>query len=133
MLRLVVASSVIALFGCASDMDTMDSASGDAPQAAQSAERDCFPVRNVNGFSEVDDDTVRISVGANDHYEVDVYKTCSQLNWSWNLALESDTGNFMCAGEIAPGRIYARGESCDIKEITRVYPDAEENDQSGMD
>lgn len=132
MLRLVVASSVIALFGCASDMDATDSMADDAAQASQSAERDCFPVRNVNGFSAVDDDTVRLSVGANDHYEVDVYKTCTQLDWAWDLALESDTGSFMCTGQVAPGRIYARGESCAIKEITRFYPDDGEDDQSEM-
>ncbi len=119
MLRLFLVASIITLFGCASDQ--MDGAAAPAAQAA--AERDCFNTRNISGFSSVADDTVQIRAGVDDYYEIDVFGSCNQLDWANRLAIVSDSGAFMCTGDISPGRVISDEESCQITNITRVYPE----------
>lgn len=117
MLRILVATSVIALFGCASEDMGRERAS------AASADRDCFNTRSISGFSGVDDNTVQIRTGGDDYYEIDVFGTCNQLDWANRLTVVSDQGGFICAGDPSPGRVVSEEESCRITNVTRVYPE----------
>lgn len=119
MMRLLLAASVITLFGCAAADD--GPAEAEAATAAD-AGRDCFNTRNISGYSSVDDDTVQIRVGVNDYYDVDVFGTCNQLDWSNRLAIVSNSGSFICAGDISPGRLITEEENCSITRISRAYP-----------
>jgi len=131
MFRLATLAGTLAIAGCATGMDA--DADRDETAAANQA-RDCFFVRNITGFRGLDDDSVIIEVGVNDYYQLDAFGTCNQLDWAHRMAVISDVGGTMCAGEISPGRIVTEEENCRIDEITRVYPDEEDvDDMEDMD
>lgn len=67
-----------------------------------SAAGQCFLPRQVNGFSAVDDDTVDVSVGANDVYRLDIAGACPNVDWSLQVGIRSTGGgSWVCHGHDA--------------------------------
>ena len=89
---------------------------------------DCFNVRMVNGYSNVDRDTVRLDAGPSRTYDVDLSgPLCDQLDWAHNIALESTPSSWICTGDhVGQGKIFFRDAttrqrvSCYIEDVRRV-------------
>lgn len=73
-----------------------------APSAADQAvaatsDRDCFHAGDVNGFNVIDQNNVRISLGAGRNYIMTTQWNTRWLNWDTEIVLRSTTG-WICAG-----------------------------------
>ena len=98
------------------------------PAATQTAQRDCFNVSLVQGFTPVDRDTVRIDAGPGADYELDIAGgQCQQIDWALRIALESSGSSFICTGkQLGQGNIYFRDVAsrrrltCYIENVRRV-------------
>jgi hypothetical protein len=77
--------------------------------------RDCFRAANVNGYSIVDDHTIRVHVSASRSYTLGTTWNANDLDWSNAIALRSDTG-WICTGDVL-GRVEVTGGS-----LGRTYP-----------
>lgn len=58
---------------------------------------DCFRAEQVNGYDVVDNNHVRISVGANRHYILTTLWNSRDLDWTHAIAIRSSTGR-ICTG-----------------------------------
>jgi hypothetical protein len=90
---LMVRAALIALAGlglaaCASTTETAASGGGD---------RDCFRSEHVSGYSIVDDNHVRITIGASRNYILTTMFNARDLDWTHAIAIRSSTG-FICTG-----------------------------------
>jgi hypothetical protein len=97
-------------------------------ESADAGDRDCFNVQSVSGYTDVDRDTLRLSVGASRSYEVDLIGAgCSNIDWAERVAIEQTPGSWICAGD-GPGlgEISFRDpttqivSSCQIRSVRRV-------------
>ena len=92
MRSIVVAAALAAAAGCAPQPAPAPRAEG--PQAA----RQCFHSGNVNGFNEVDEDTVDLTVGVNEVYRVELMGVCD-IEWATAIGVQSRGGSsFVCSG-----------------------------------
>jgi hypothetical protein len=102
--------------------------SREAAPSTQAAERDCFSVRAVTGFTVVDDETVRIEVGASRAYEIDAGgATCRNLRYANAIALESEpASSFLCTGSAATSATIRtdQGDECLIEAVRALAPPA---------
>jgi hypothetical protein len=97
-----------------------------ADAAPRAERRDCFPARDVNGFSPVDRDRVDIRVGANRHYRLDLTGYCPDVDWSFRIALRTRGGSsWICQGMdaelIVPSPTGT--ERCLVSAVTRLTPE----------
>jgi hypothetical protein len=81
----LIALATFAIAGCATDA------------ATETADRDCFPARSVNGYEVIDDYHVMVTAGANRNYIMTTLFNARDLDWTQSLALRSQTG-FICTG-----------------------------------
>ena len=65
--------------------------------AAAPAGRDCFSNSQINGYSILDDNHIRVSVGAGRHYILTTNWNARDLVWTENVAIRSTT-NWICTG-----------------------------------
>jgi len=88
MRRMGIIIAALALSACATE-----------PGAGQSAaaRNDCFSSSQVRGYSVIDRNHVRISVGANDHYVLTTLWNANDLDWTQTIALRTSTGR-ICTG-----------------------------------
>lgn len=66
-------------------------------QQTASSSSDCFRAEQVNGYDVVDNNHVRISVGANRHYILTTLWNSRDLDWTHAIAIRSSTGR-ICTG-----------------------------------
>jgi len=68
--------------------------------AAQAGDRQCFLPRQVSGFSSVDDETVHVTVGANNVYALEVVGVCPDIDWSQRIGIRARGGGstWVCQG-----------------------------------
>jgi hypothetical protein len=106
--------------------------SGQTSASSMPSGRDCFNARMVNGYSSVDADTVRVTVGARNDYDLKISGPgCSNVTWSNRVALTTNAStSWICVGD-APvqGRIGFQDSalgptSCNINSVSRVPPKA---------
>jgi hypothetical protein len=64
---------------------------------APTADRDCFRSGQVHGFELVDDNHVRLTVGAGRAYVLKTMWNARDLDWATRIALRSSTG-LICTG-----------------------------------
>jgi hypothetical protein len=76
--------------------------------ASESAGRECFRHEEVNGFSLVDNNHVRLTVGPNRSYILRTLFNARDLDWTQTIAIRSATG-YICTGS-APGVELIGGE-----------------------
>jgi hypothetical protein len=99
-MRALILAGLLSLSACAT-------AESSAP-----AGRDCFRNDDVNGYSVLDDHTVRVNVGANRAYLLGIPQNVRELDWGQQIALQSDNG-WICTGnglgvEVIGGQIGPR-------------------------
>jgi len=123
---LMFAGLALALAACASAGATTETA-GAAP-----ANRDCFRNEDINGFNVVDDNHVRVRVGANRTYILTTDWNASHLSWAHVLTVRSQTG-WICTGSPMDVRIVGSQpvRSYYITNIERGPDRGQENAQQG--
>lgn len=90
---LLSALAALALAGCASTPPQAGA------EAAARTPRQCFWASNVNGFNSVDRDTIRVTAGVNDVFELDVSGAgCFDVDWATAIGLRSRGGDRICSG-----------------------------------
>jgi hypothetical protein len=112
----------LALAACAAPGQT--AASG-APEG-----RDCFNSNLVNGFETLGDDTVRVSSGPRNEFDLKISgPTCSNITWANAVSLRTRGSPWICTGNSAGiGDIRFRDSaqsqvvSCTIESVTRAPP-----------
>ncbi len=88
MLRTVFfATTALLLTACATPADETQ-----AP-----ADRDCFNASAASGFSYVDENHIKLSVGANRHYQLTTMFNARDLDWTQAIAIRS-TSSWICTG-----------------------------------
>lgn len=105
-------------------------AASDSPDAGAQARagRDCFNVGQINGYTTVDRDTVRVSYGASTRYDIDIQgPQCDMVEWAHRLAIEATPSSWICVGrQVGQGNIYFRDSAtrqrvkCYIEDVRRV-------------
>jgi hypothetical protein len=75
-------------------------AAGDAtPKSnAPPSGRACFYANQADGFAAVDDSTVNLRVGVRDVYQLKLFATCPDIDWSQHLGLRSRGSSWICEG-----------------------------------
>ena len=71
-----------------------------------SAERQCFSVDQVSGYSEAPDGPDRgerlyVTSRINDRWLLETYGPCSDLDWSLQIGLDTSASTTLCTGEAA--------------------------------
>lgn len=66
-------------------------------QAAAPEGRDCFNSNSVSGFSYIDENHIRVTVGANRDYILTTMFNARDLDWTQAIALRSTT-SWICTG-----------------------------------
>jgi hypothetical protein len=114
--RLVVASVTAALLaGCAAQ-ETESVAS------APAAERDCFFLSQVSGFSSAGRDRINVSVGPRRTYEFQTFGSCPDIDFAQAIAFDQNGPGTICRGIdvdlIVPSSIGP--QRCPVKMIRRL-------------
>ncbi|MDT9599825.1 DUF6491 family protein [Sphingosinicella rhizophila] len=91
--------------------------------AAQTRGDSCFRAADVNGFNAVDDDTVNVSVGASQTYQLELFGNCSDIDWAQRIGIRATGGSsWVCQGLdaelIVPSPIGPR--QCQISSLRRL-------------
>lgn len=76
------------------------------PIAGLSTERSCFFTSQINGYSEAPDgprgeDRLYVRVGVHDRYLLQTYGPCPELDWSFQIGIDTRMQNSLCSGDIA--------------------------------
>ena len=126
MKRTAVSLLALALAGCT----TAQHGAGDTIEAAEAAGRDCFPVSMISGFSIVDDDTIRVSVGPSRAYDLTTSMgACLHLRNVETIAVSSRSANFVCVGDgvrVGVSIITDRGGRCLVRSVRRATEESAE-------
>ncbi len=62
-------------------------------QAAAASGRQCFNASSVNGFDAIDNDTVLVTVGSRNVYQLEIVGVCPDVDWSLRIGLRSTGGS----------------------------------------
>ena len=68
-------------------------------EANGSPKKQCFYERNVNGWNQVDDRTVILSVGVKDRYLVKLFAPCPELRHTLTLGLRNRGSDWVCTDD----------------------------------
>ena len=61
--------------------------------------RQCFLPRSVNGFSAIDRDTVNVTVGVREIYQLEILGTCPDVDFTQRIGIRSTHGaSWVCQG-----------------------------------
>jgi hypothetical protein len=111
---ILAAAASLALAACATSDNT---ASAEAP-----ANRDCFNASSVSGYEPLDDNTVKLTVGANRYYGLTTQQRITETRFSEHIALRS-TNNWICTGNGLGVSLFVPGgvpESYIVTQIARL-------------
>lgn len=97
-------------------------------QSAASSGRQCFLASQVNSFQPVDRDTVIVTVGAKEYYQLEILGTCRQIDWSTRIALRTrGGGSWICDGHDAELIVPSLGsglDRCPVLDVQAISPEA---------
>jgi hypothetical protein len=103
----------------------------DDPRLGERVDRICFG-RSINGFGETTSETIVLEARVNDHYLVETFGPCQDLDWAQSVALDQFSSCITTADSIIPSRSafgFDRSgippQACRIKAIYEWNPDAE--------
>lgn len=116
-------------FAAAASLVVLSACAAPTPAPMRTAEmvsaeprRDCFRAGQVNGFSAESDRVVHVSVGANDHYRLDLLGACPDVDWSNRIGIQSRGSSWICSGLdatlIVPSAIGP--QTCPVSRVTKL-------------
>ena len=107
------------------------------PRLGERVERICFG-RSIRGFGETTRRTIVFDVGPNEHYLVETFGPCQDLDWAQSVRLDQFSSCVTTADSIIPSTsAFGRSrsdfpvQSCRIKSIYEWDPDAGEDEEDG--
>ena len=66
---------------------------------AANGTRSCFLPRSVNGFNAIDRDTVNVTVGVREIYQLEILGTCPDVDFTQRIGIRSTHGaSWVCQG-----------------------------------
>lgn len=101
MLRTITsfASATLILAACATSSPRLEAEDFLAsPALGEKVDRICF-VRSIDGFSQPTRTTVIVEEGLNDHYLIEVFGACQDLDWAQSLTFTRTTGSCLTRGD----------------------------------
>lgn len=97
----------------------------EAKPKTESAPRQCFWTRSINGFNAVDDTHVNLRVGVKDVYQLELLQPCHDIDWADKIAIQSRGSSWICSGldatVIAPSPIGP--QRCMVKTVRKLSPE----------
>lgn len=94
------------------------------PKAEAEQPRQCFWTRQVNSFASNDNRIVNLRVGVNDIYQLEMFGSCHEVDWSHEIAIRSRGSSFVCAGHdaeiIAPSSLGP--QRCLVRSVRKLTP-----------
>lgn len=87
---------------------------------ADKPERNCIYARNINGWNFISPDTVRISVGANDKYDLKLFSRQTELRFRNDIGIRTRGSSWICSPldvEVVGGEFTGR---VPVVSITKV-------------
>jgi hypothetical protein len=85
--------------------------------------RQCFWNREVNGFSAVDRDTVRLTAGARRVFELELFGGCLDVDWAQTIGVRSRGSELICSGleaELIVPRTGLGPQRCAVRSVRQV-------------
>lgn len=123
----LLALAAVGLSACAGAAGSSSTAA-----AAPKAPRQCFWNDSVSGFNSVDRDTIRVTAGVKDVYELKLTGAgCVDVDWATAIGLRSLSGGRICSGLDAevlynsPGLGPQRCLVTDVRKVTEAELAAE--------
>ena len=97
--------------------------SGAEVAATGQGARQCFLASQVNGFHAVDRDTVNVNVGVRRIYQLELFGSCQDIDWSQRIGIRSTGGSdWICQGLdaelIVPSPIGP--QRCQVSSVRRL-------------
>lgn len=88
----------------------------------------CFRAADVNGFTPRGPDQVDVQVGANRIYRLSLIGGCTNIDWSFRVALRTTGGgSWICHGAdaeiVVPGPVGGRCLVSDVRPLTQAEMD----------
>lgn len=121
---LAAVSAALAVAACASPP-----AEGTA--AATSGPRQCFNADRVNGFTDPTRESVRVTVGVKEVYELTFFGACPDVDWATQIGVRTrGGGSFVCDGLdvelVVPQVGTDRARTCLVRSIRKLTPEEAE-------
>lgn len=100
-----------------------------AAAAGLSTERQCFFVRQVNGYGQAPDgprgrERLYVDTGPNDRWLMEAFASCPELDWSQRIALDTRALSSLCTGDTAtvliPDTLGGRVNRCSVRLLGKV-------------
>lgn len=133
---LIAIPCTLALFACASPDDEPEdgvAAYADDPRLGEEIDRICFG-RQINGFGETTDRTIIVRYGVNEHYLIETFGFCRDLDWAQSISLDQFSSCLTRGDSIipfgsafGPDRTGPPPQACLIKAIYEWDEDAGED------
>lgn len=93
-------------------------------RSASAESRQCFLASRVNGFTPVDRDTVRVTVGASETYELELIGSCPDVDWAFGIGIRARGSDFVCRGQdaelIVPRAGLGTPDRCPVRAVRRL-------------
>jgi hypothetical protein len=106
----------------------------DDPRLGERVDRICFG-RSINGFGETTSRTIVLNAGVNEHYLVETFGACQDLDWAQSVSFDQFSSCLSESDSIIPyDSAFGPRETdfppqrCRIKAIYEWDPDAGEDD-----
>ena len=117
---LVMAAAAALVAGCAAQDATPEGVAA----AGGGADRDCFYLSQVNGFSPAGKDKIHVNVGPGRDYEFRTFGSCPEIDYSEMIAFDKKGPGTICRGMdvdlIVPTSIGP--QRCPVSMIRRLPP-----------
>jgi hypothetical protein len=92
--------------------------------AQNASSRDqCFWNRQVNGFTPVDRDTVRLTAGARRVFELELFGRCPDVDWAQTIGVRSRGSDLICSGleaELIVPQTRLGPRRCAVRSVRQV-------------
>ena len=113
----------LAAFGTAIVAATVACTPAAAPQGAALAGRQCFLASQVNSFHPIDNDSVHVTVGANDAYQLEIVGVCPDIDREHRIGIRSHAStSWVCSGYdaelLVPSPIGVN--TCTVTDVRRL-------------
>lgn len=125
MTRTAFALATLAAAACASCAPVEEEP---GPIAGLSTERQCFFTGQIDGYGDAPDgprgNRLTVSTGPNDRWLLETFGPCPELDWSFQIALETRPGTSLCTGDTAtllvPRSIGGRPDRCSVRLLGKL-------------
>ena len=99
-----------------------------SPASDGSEARQCFRASQANGFHPIDRDTVHVTSGADEVFELELMGACPEIDWSLSIGIRPTRGSsFICRGLdaelIVPSRLGAGPQRCPVRAVRKLSPE----------